>query len=48
MDKLYISILNCEGLWRSKDYIRTYLDINPCESWHLDNNIDCFNTMDDN
>ena len=44
MDKLNISTLNCEGLRRSKDYIRTYLDNNSCdilalqETWHLDNN----------
>ena len=54
MDKLNISTLNCEGLRRSKDYIRTYLDNNSCdilalqETWHLDNNIDCFSTIHDN
>ena len=31
MDKLNISTLNCEGLRRSKDYIRTYLDNNSCD-----------------
>ena len=53
MDKLNISTLNCEGLCRSKDYIRTYLDNNSCdilafqETWHLDNNNDCFSTIHD-
>ena len=31
MDKLNISTLNCEGLRRSKDYIRTCLDNNSCD-----------------
>ena len=31
MDKLNISTLNCEGLRRFKDYIRTYLDNNSCD-----------------
>ena len=31
MDKLNISTLNCEGLRRYKDYIRTYLDNNSCD-----------------
>ena len=54
MDKLHISTLNCEGLQRSKDYIRTYLDNNSCdilalqETWHHDNNIDWFSTIHDN
>ena len=51
---MLISTLNCEGLRRFKDYIRTYLDNNSCdilalqERWHLDNNIDCFSTIHDN
>ena len=54
IDKLNKSTLNCEGLCKSKDYIRTYLYNNSCdilalqEIWHLDNNIDCFSTIHDN
>ena len=52
MDNLLrIAIFNCEGIIRSHDYMHNYLNESSCdmlclqETWHLDENINLFNTI---